>query len=69
MNLGLISRANDLTSATHLLRSSKVYPENSTIFKVHPVVFLSYVADRINEAAAMYEGLNCKRDASSIDTS
>ena len=69
MNLGFISRANDLTSVTHLLRSSKVYPENSTIFLVHPVVFLSYVADRIKEAAARCEGLNCKSDASSIDTS
>lgn len=69
MNLGLISRAKDLTSVTHLLRSSKVYPEKSTIFLVHPVVFLSYVADRIKEAAASYEGLNCKRDASSMDTS
>jgi len=41
-----------------LLRSSKVYPENSTIFLVHPVVFFNCVADRIKEAAAICEGLN-----------
>jgi hypothetical protein len=58
MNLGLISRAKDLTSYTHLLRSSKVYPEKFTIFLVHPVVFFNCVADRINEAAAICEGLN-----------
>jgi len=69
MNFGLISRAKDLTSLTHLFKSSKVYPVNSTIFLLHPVVFLSWVADKINEAAAKCEGLNYNNDASSIDTS
>lgn len=69
INFGLISKAKDLTSVTHLFKSSKVYPENSTIFLLHPVDFLSWVADKINEAAAIYEGLNYNNDASRIDTS
>jgi hypothetical protein len=69
MNFGLISRAKDFTSLMHLFKSSRVYPENSTIFLLHPEVFLSWVADKINEAAAIYEGLNYNKDASSIDTS
>jgi len=53
MNLGFISRANDLTSSTASVRSLSEYPVNYSIISVHPLVFLSYVVDKIIDAAAI----------------
>jgi len=53
MNFGFISRANDLTSSTVSARSLSEYPVNYSTVSVHPLVFLSYVVDKIMDAAAI----------------
>lgn len=53
MNFGFISSANDFTSSTASTKSLSEYPVNYQTVSVHPLVFLSYVVDKIIDAAAI----------------
>jgi len=65
MNFGLISFTNNLTSFMTSLRSLSEYVVNFSISLFQASIFLSYLQLKIKQAAAILDGLNFRKAASS----